>query len=309
MKYSVVIPAYNEQSVIKISYARLKKVMDKLGDYELVFVDDGSRDDTLQILKQIAQNDKAVKVISFSRNFGHQQAVSAGMEKSRGDAVVIIDCDLQDPPEVIPDMAEKWKMGADIVYGKRIKRQGEKAFKKFTAWVYYKLLRILGGQFIPANTGDFRLIDRKVCDALVGMPEKNRFLRGMAAWTGFRAEPQEFVRQERAAGQTRYSVKKMLKLAGDGITSFSDRPLKLPLYMGIFLSVLSCAYLVLSVVFVLLNIWALMHILFALVFCFISFLFICLGIFGLYLGRIYDEAKDRPLYIINEQINFNSEDI
>lgn len=309
MKYSVVIPAFNEQSVLRISYARLKETMDTLGDYELIFVNDGSRDDTLNILKEIAKKDEAVKVISFSRNFGHQEAVSAGMSKSRGSAVIIIDCDLQDPPEVIPDMAEKWKNGADIVYGKRVKRQGEKVFKKATAWIYYKLLRLLGNQFIPANTGDFRLIDRKVCDALNDMPEKNRFLRGMAAWSGFRAEPQEFIREQRAAGKTKYSAKKMLKLAGDGIISFSNRPLKLPLYTGIVLFVLSCAYLVLSIVFVSINTWTYLHILFALIFCFISSLFISLGIFGLYLGRIYDEARARPLYIIDEQINFNSEDL
>lgn len=304
MKYSVIIPAYNEQAVLAMSFTRLKEVMNILGDYELIFVNDGSRDDTLNILKEIADKDKSVKVISFSRNFGHQAAISAGMLKSRGSAVIIIDCDLQDPPEVIPDMAKKWKNGADIVYGKRIKREGEKAFKKFTAWVYYKVLRKLGGQYIPANTGDFRLIDRKVCDALNSMPERNRFLRGMAAWAGFKSEPQEFVRVERAAGKTKYSAKKMVKLAGDGIVSLSNRPLKLPLYAGIILFMLSIAYLVLSIVLVCLGRFDYSHILFSLMFCFMSFGLISLGIFGLYLGKIYDEAKERPLYIIDEQINF-----
>lgn len=305
MKYSVVVPAFNEQEVLPLSYPRLKNVMDTLGDYEIIFVNDGSRDDTLDILKEIASKDASVKVISFSRNFGHQEAVSAGMAASSGQAVIIIDCDLQDPPEVIPQMAQKWKNGADIVYGKRIKRKGETVFKRLTAWVYYKTLGALGGQYIPRNTGDFRLIDRKVCDTLVAMPEKNRYLRGMAAWSGFKQEPLEFVRNGRAAGGTKYSVKKMLKLAGDGITSFSNRPLKLPLAVGIALAVLSGVYLILSIIFTSVNTWPYMHILFALLFLFVAVLFISLGIFGLYLGRIYDEAKARPIYIIDEKINFD----
>ncbi len=304
MKYSVVVPAFNEQEVLPLSYPRLKAVMETLGDYEIIFVNDGSRDDTLRILKQIAAEDKSVKVLSFSRNFGHQEAVSAGMAASSGDAVIIIDCDLQDPPEVIPGMVEKWKAGADIVYGLRTKRKGETAFKKLTAWLYYRILRALGGQYIPANTGDFRLIDRKVCDTLNSMPEKNRFLRGMAAWSGFRAEPFEYVRDERAAGKTKYSMKKMLKLAGDGITSFSNKPLKLPMAMGISVLILSVLYLILAVVFVSLGIWAVMHVLFAVTFMLIGFLFVSLGIIGLYLGRIYDEAKERPIYIVAERINF-----
>ena len=304
MKYSVVVPAFNEQEVLPLSYPRLKAVMDTLGDYEIIFINDGSRDDTLRILKQLAAEDKSVKVLSFLRNFGHQEAVSAGMAASSGDAVIIIDCDLQDPPEVIPGMVEKWKAGADIVYGLRTKRKGETAFKKLTAWAYYRILRALGGQYIPANTGDFRLIDRKVCDTLNSMPEKNRFLRGMAAWSGFKAEPFEYVRNERAAGTTKYSMKKMLKLAGDGITSFSNKPLKFPMAMGASVLILSCLYLVLAVVLTSLHIWAVMHVLFALVFMLIGFLFVSLGIIGLYLGRIYDEAKERPIYIIAEKINF-----
>lgn len=305
MKYSVIIPAFNEQEVLPLSYPRLKAVMDTLGeDYELIFVNDGSRDNTLTQLKELAEKDKHVRVISFSRNFGHQEAVSAGMASASGQAVVIIDCDLQDPPEVIPEMVKKWQAGADIVYGQRVKRQGETVFKKLTAWGYYRILRALGGQYIPANTGDFRLIDRKVCDTLTAMPEKNRFLRGMAAWSGFKAEPVEFVRDERAAGQTKYSLKKMLKLAGDGVTSFSNKPLKAPMVLGITLTLLSLCYLVVSVVLTALSIWQLMHVMFALVFLLLGLLFVSLGIFGLYLGRIYDEAKGRPIYIIDEKINF-----
>ncbi len=304
MKYSVIVPAFNEQEVLPLSYPRLKAVMDTLGDYELIFINDGSRDDTLKQLREIAEKDSHVRVISFSRNFGHQEAVSAGMAHASGQAVVIIDCDLQDPPELIPDMVKKWEAGADIVYGLRARRQGESAFKRLTAWGYYRILRGLGGQYIPADTGDFRLIDRKVCDTLNAMPEKNRFLRGMAAWSGFKAEPIEFVRVERAAGQTKYSARKMLKLAGDGITSFSNKPLKAPLAIGIAVAFLSLCYLAASVVLAALAIWPLMHVLFALVFLLIGILFVCLGIFGLYMGRIYDEAKGRPIYVINEKINF-----
>ena len=308
MKYSVIVPAFNEQDVLPLSYSRLKSVMDALGDYELIFVNDGSRDNTLNILKDIAARDKNVKAISFSRNFGHQEAVSAGMAAASGDAVIIIDCDLQDPPEVIPQMVEKWKNGADIVYGQRVRRQGETSFKRFTAWFFYRLLIMLGGQYIPADTGDFRLIDKKVCHTLVNMPEKNRFLRGMAAWSGFKSEPAEFVRDERAAGETKYSMKKMLKLAGDGITSFSNKPLKLPLMLGITLLFLSGVYLIASIILACIGLLSYVHILFALVFGFIAGLFISIGIFGLYLGRIYDEAKDRPIYIIDEQINFDTEE-
>ena len=305
MKYSVVVPAFNEQEVLPLSYPRLKAVMDTLGDdYEIIFINDGSRDDTLHILKQMAAEDKHVKVLSFSRNFGHQEAVSAGMAASSGQAVVIIDCDLQDPPEVIPGMVERWKAGADIVYGQRTKRKGETAFKKLTAWLYYRILRALGGQYIPANTGDFRLIDRKVCDTLNAMPEKNRFLRGMAAWSGFKAEPFEYVRDERAAGQTKYSIKKMLKLAGDGITSFSNKPLKFAMAMGVSVLILSCLYLITSIVLASLAILSVMHVLFAVAFALIGCLFVSLGIIGLYLGRIYDEAKGRPIYIVDEKINF-----
>ncbi len=304
MKYSVIIPAYNEQEVLPLSYPRLKTVMDALGDYELIFIDDGSRDDTLKMLKQLAKSDKTVKVISFSRNFGHQEAVSAGMAKCKGKAIVIIDCDLQDPPEVIPQMIEKWKQGADIVYGQRTRRAGESIFKRMTAWVYYKVLRMLGGQPIPRNTGDFRLIDKKVCDTLNAMPEKNRFLRGMSAWSGFTAVPVLFERDERAAGKTHYSMKKMLKLAGDGAVSFSNKPLKLPLYFGILTGIVSAAYLIAAIVLSALHVWPLSHVLFAIAFLLISALLVSLGIFGLYIARIYDEAKSRPIYIINEQINF-----
>jgi dolichol-phosphate mannosyltransferase len=304
VKYSVVIPVFNEEEVLRMSYERLKGVMEPIGDYELIFVNDGSRDDTLKILRELAEKDKTIKVISFSRNFGHQEAVSAGMAHVSGKAVIIIDADLQDPPEVIPEMIAQWKRGTDIVYGKRAKREGETAFKKVTAWGFYRVLNALGAQRVPRDTGDFRLIDRKVADVLNDMPEKNRFLRGMSAWAGFSQQPYEYNREARAAGQTKYTLKKMLKLAGDGITSFSNRPLKLPFVIGISLVALSFVYMVLAIIFWALRMWGVEHFIFSLLFMFIGWMNVSLGVMGIYMGRIYDEVKGRPVYIIDEKINF-----
>ena len=305
VKYSIVVPVFNEEEVLKMSYERLKKVMEQIGDYELIFVNDGSRDKTLDILKELAATDQTVKVVSFSRNFGHQEAVSAGLANVRGQAVIIIDADLQDPPEVIPDMIKEWTNGADIVYGKRVKREGETFFKKFTAWGFYRVLNMLGAQKVPRNTGDFRLIDRKVAEVLNTMPEKNRFLRGMSAWAGFSQKAYEYVRDPRAAGKTKYTLKKMLKLAGDGITAFSNKPLKLPFILGIVIIMLSFLYTVLSIVLWSLGIWNEMHFIFSLVFMFMGWLFVSLGVIGIYLGRVYDEAKARPVYVIDKKINFD----
>lgn len=305
VKYSVVVPVFNEEEVLKMSYERLKKVMEQIGNYEIIFVNDGSRDKTLDILKDLAAADKMVKVISFSRNFGHQEAVSAGLANVSGQAVIIIDADLQDPPEVIPEMIKEWMKGSDIVYGKRAKREGETLFKKFTAWGFYRVLNMLGAQKVPRDTGDFRLIDRKVADVLNNMPEKNRFLRGMSSWAGFSQKPYEYVRDARAAGKTKYTLKKMLKLAGDGITSFSNKPLKLPLVLGVAVIVLSFLYTALSIVLWSLGAWNEMHFIFSLVFMFLGWIFVSLGIMGIYLGRVYDEAKARPVYIIDERINFS----
>ena len=245
-----------------------------------------------------------MRALLFAKNFGHQPAVSAGIAHCTGDAAVIIDADLQDPPELIPEMIEKWQEGNDIVYGKRAKRKGETAFKKLTAWGYYRVLNMLGGSYIPKDTGDFRLIDKKVCDYLNSLSEHNRFLRGLTAWAGFSSCPVEYVRDERAAGETKYTLKKMFRLAGDGITAFSDKPLKLPLYFGIALMMLSLVYLAVGIVLSALSIWPVFHVLFAVSFALISLLSIFLGIMGMYLGRMYDEAKNRPLYLIREKVNF-----
>ncbi|NLP30039.1 MAG: glycosyltransferase family 2 protein, partial [Clostridiales bacterium] len=241
---SIVIPMYNEEEVIKETYYRLKRVMDQSTEsYELIFVNDGSRDRSADIIAELARTDKNIRLIDFSRNFGHQIAVTAGMDYAQGKAVVIIDADLQDPPEVIPRMLEKWREGYEVVYGKRLKRHGETIFKKSTAFLFYRILGALTDDNIPRDTGDFRLIDRKVCDTMKGMNEKNRFLRGMVSWVGFKQTAVEYVRDQRWAGETKYPLKKMLKLASDAILSFSYKPLKLATYLGFLLSVSGFLYL------------------------------------------------------------------
>lgn len=305
MKISIVVPCFNEEEVIRKTHERLAAA-DILGmEREIIYVNDGSRDSTLDILRELALMDESVKVVSFQRNFGHQPAVSAGIANASGDAIVVIDADLQDPPEVIPRMIEKWKEGYDIVYGKRAKRKGESAFKLVTAWAYYRVLGLLGGDFIPRDTGDFRLIDRKVADMLNSLSERNRFLRGLTAWAGFKSAPVEYIRDERFAGETKYTLKKMLRLAGDGITSFSDKPLKLPFGIGIAAGIFGFIYMIASII-----LWAngndlgSLHFAISIVTLLIALLFVALGIFGLYISRIYDESKNRPYYIIGEKINF-----
>ncbi|WP_076177273.1 glycosyltransferase family 2 protein [Clostridium botulinum] len=231
--YSIIVPLYNEELVIDESYRRLKAVMDSTKEnYEIIFINDGSRDSTKEKADNICKKDEKIKLVNFSRNFGHQAAITAGMDVSRGRAIVVIDADLQDPPEVILKMIEKWKDGYEVIYGKRAKREGEGFFKKFTAGMFYRLLKNITNIDIPVDTGDFRLIDRKVCDTLTSLPEKNRYVRGLVSWVGYKQTAVEFVRQERFAGETKYPLKKMLKLAFDGITSFSYKPLTVASYVG-----------------------------------------------------------------------------
>lgn len=308
IKYSVIVPLYNEELVIEETYKRLTAVMEQTAEsYELVFVNDGSRDSTEKLAKQIIANDKRVCLINFSRNFGHQTAISAGMDNARGQAVVVIDADLQDPPEVILDMIAKWKDGYDVVYGKRLVRKGETAFKKVTAKVFYRFLSSLTNIDIPTDTGDFRLIDRKVCDAMKTISEKNRYIRGLVSWVGFKQTSVEYVREERFAGETKYPLKKMLKFASDAITSFSDKPLRIAGYLGNTVSIVSFLYL-LYVVIRKLTVgdfgegWASIV---AISLFFNGIILVVLGIIGEYIGRIYDECKNRPLYIIEEKIGFD----
>lgn len=307
IQYSVVVPLYNEELVIQETYKRLKKVMDSTNEsYEIIFVNDGSRDKTAELAKEICSQDKHIKFISFSRNFGHQLAITAGMDNSRGNAVVVIDADLQDPPEVMLKMIEKWKEGYEVVYGKRTKRKGETLFKKFTAKMFYRTLNSLTDVDIPVDTGDFRLIDRKVCDALKTVPERNRYVRGLISWLGFKQVGVEFVREERFAGETKYPLKKMIKFAIDAITSFSYKPLKMATYAGSIISGFSFLYLLFVLferLFTSLTVpgWSSIA---ALTLFFNGVTFIMLGIIGEYVGRIYDEAKGRPLYIIGEKKGF-----
>ncbi|HII4515512.1 MAG: glycosyltransferase family 2 protein [Clostridium perfringens] len=308
---SVIVPMYYEELVAKECYERLKDVLVKIVemDYEIVFVNDGSKDKTIDILREIASNDKNVKVIDFARNFGHQVAVTAGLFNCKGDAVVIIDADLQDPPELILEMIDKWKQGYDVVYGKRKKRNGESKFKLITAKYFYRFLATMSDVEIPKDTGDFRLIDRRVVEAFKEMPERNRFIRGMISWIGFNQTYIEYNRDERFAGETKYPLKKMLKFASDGIIAFSSKPLKLMSFLGgttIFLSIILMVYALISKLFYKTDSgWT--SLMFVILF-FSGVQLLSLGVIGEYIARIYDESKNRPLYLIKDKINFEERD-
>jgi dolichol-phosphate mannosyltransferase len=303
---SLVIPVFNEQEVLFDSFTRMDAAMQKTGyAYEMIYVNDGSRDHTLDQLRTLASAHPQVKVLSFSRNFGHQLAVTCGMDAAKGDALIIIDVDLQDPPELIPEMVRMWESGADIVYGKRVRRKGETLLKKITASLYYRLLSWMSAYPIPLDTGDFRLIGRNVADVFLQMREHNRFLRGMSAWMGYNAVPIEYERQERFAGKTKYSLKKMLRLASDGITGFSDKPLALPITLGLALMLLSGIGMIALIVLALASgvapwLWAACGIFFVQ-----GITLFMMGLQGMYLGRMYDELKGRPLYIVSEKHNLD----
>lgn len=309
--YSVVVPLYNEELVVEESYRRLSAVMDYTREnVEIIYVNDGSIDTTRNKVVNICKKDERVKLINFSRNFGHQAAITAGMEAASGRAVIVIDADLQDPPEVILKMIGKWKEGYDVVYGKRSKREGETFFKKFTARMFYRLLKSMTSINVPVDTGDFRLIDRKVCNALMSLPERNRYVRGLVSWVGFTQTYVEYVRKERFAGETKYPLKKMMKLAFDGITSLSYKPLVIPGYVGGVTTLAGIISLVAFLVNDIINktgilnmglLFSINLIMFGLVFC-------TLGIMGQYIGRIFDESKERPLYIIESTINYGKAD-
>ncbi|HPD01390.1 MAG TPA: glycosyltransferase family 2 protein [Acetivibrio sp.] len=307
---SVVVPLYNEEEVILETYKRLKGVMDSINEpYEIIFVNDGSRDKTAPMVYELCSKDKTVKFVDFARNFGHQTAITAGMDYSEGQAVVVIDADLQDPPELIPKMIEKWREGYDVVYGKRKERKGETLFKKFTAKVFYRFLRSMTDVDIPVDTGDFRLIDRKVCEALKLVNERNRYIRGIISWLGFKQTGIEFVRDKRFAGTTKYPLKKMMKFAFDAITSFSYKPLKFASVFGMLLSSISFIYLIVVICTRIFTShvqpgWASIL---AVNLFFHGITLIILGIVGEYIGRIYDEAKGRPLYIVRQTKNFSDD--
>ncbi|MED3540738.1 glycosyltransferase family 2 protein [Bacillus toyonensis] len=301
--YSIIIPMYNEEAVIEETYRRLKRVMkDANGTYELLFINDGSQDKCADIIKQFMIGDKTVKLIDFSRNFGHQIAITAGMDYANGDAVIIIDADLQDPPELILQMIEKWKEGYEVVYAKRMKRKGETWFKKWSASTFYRVLRASTDIDIPVDTGDFRLMDQKVCIEMRKINENNRFVRGLVSWIGFRQTAIEYVRDERVAGETKYPLKRMVKLCLDGILSFSYKPLKLATYSGLLLSSSGFLYFI-YVLYLTLFTEATMKgwpSIISIMLIFNGFMLFMLGVIGEYIGRIYDETKGRPLYIVRE---------
>ena len=313
-KISVVIPMYYEEEVADICYKRVVNNLKKLSDkysYEIIFINDSSKDSTLKILKKIASNDDNVKIISFSRNFGHQAAVTAGIRNVTGDAVIIMDADLQDPPELFEGMIEKWENGYDVVYGKRKTRSGESLFKLLTARMFYNTLNKLSEIEIPKDTGDFRLVDRKVIDVIAALPEHNKFLRGLFSWVGFSQYAYEYNRVNRIAGKTKYPFKKMFKLATDGILSFSAKPLKVVGAIGFFSVIVSIAILVYSIVSFVFKLNSLTPG-WTSIMCTMTFIggiiLISLGMIGEYIARIYEESLGRPEYIIDELINFKGEE-
>lgn len=313
-KISVVIPMYYEEEVVDICYKRVVNNLKKLSDkynYEIIFINDGSKDSTLKILKKIASNDDNVKIISFSRNFGHQAAVTAGIRNVTGDAVIIMDADLQDPPELFNGMIEKWEEGYEVVYGKRKTREGESIFKLLTARMFYNTLNKLSEIEIPKDTGDFRLVDRKVIDVIATLPEHNKFLRGLFSWVGFNQYAYEYNRVNRVAGKTKYPFKKMFKLATDGILSFSAKPLKIVGAIGIFSVIVSIIILIYSIVSYMFKLNSLTPG-WTSIMCTMTFIggiiLISLWMIGEYIARIYEESLGRPEYIIDELINFKGEE-
>ncbi len=308
MKLSIIVPVLNEEAVIPELHSRLLEAVHPTGlGYEIIYVDDGSSDGSLLLLEKLANDDHRVKILSFSRNFGHQNAVTAGLENCSGDAAVIIDADLQDPPSLIPVMAEKWKEGYEVVYAVRRKREGETLFKKATAAFFYRFLGKMSEVSIPLDTGDFRLMDRKVIEALKQMPESNRFLRGMVAWTGFRQTGVEYDRDTRFAGKTKYPLRKMLRFAFNGITSFSSTPLIYVFYLGLIITILTFVGMlyVLGLKFFTdrtIQGWTSLILVTSL---FGGIQLISVGVIGLYISRIADEVKHRPKYLLKKKVNLD----
>jgi dolichol-phosphate mannosyltransferase len=305
--YSLVIPIYNEEAVLPLLLRRLDALMDALdGPAEAILVDDGSRDASPIVLEARARADARYRFIRLSRNFGHQVAITTGMARAAGRAVIVMDADLQDPPEVVLDMVAKWKEGIQVVYAERTARAGESRFKRLTADLFYRLLGSLSEVEIPRNVGDFRLVDRKALDAFLAMPERDRFVRGMFAWVGFRQAVVKFDRPPRAAGETKYSLAKMLHLAASGVVSFSDAPMRLALWAGLTISSLAILYGLYVIAMWTMNAdfargWSSIAVL-------VTFLgganMLMTGVLGVYVGRVYAEVKRRPLYVIEREAGF-----
>ncbi|MDI6691694.1 MAG: glycosyltransferase family 2 protein [Anaerosomatales bacterium] len=304
--HSIVVPMYNEEHVVGLFFERLVAALADVPSYEIIVVDDGSSDRTWELLLAARERIPQLRLIRFSRNFGHQTAITAGIDAARGETVTVIDADLQDPPELIPDMIERWRDGADVVLAVRKARRGESVFKRATARVFYRLVRRLAAIDLPVDAGDFRLMSRRAIDALISMRERNRYVRGMVAWVGFRRDAVEYERDPRAAGTTKYPLGKMLRLAMDGIVSFSLRPLQLSAALGALAALLGFGVLVYAIFERLaghdvLPGWTSLM---------VAILFmggvqlLSLAVLGEYVGRIYEEVKGRPLYVVSERAGF-----
>ncbi len=307
---SIVVPCFNEQEVFAETYKRLTDTLNLLDkdqyDYEIIFVNDGSKDTTLQMINEKVSLDSHIKGINFSRNFGHQIAITAGLDNCKGDAAVVIDADLQDPPHIILEMIKKWEEGYDVIFGKRVERAGESAFKLLTAKWFYRFINRLSDVDIPLDTGDFRLMDRNALDQFLSMRESYRFVRGMVAWIGFNQTFVEYDRESRFAGTTKYPLKKMLRLASDAILSFSNTPLKVATFVGFITSFgafIGIVYALIMRIFIkdYVEGWTLLMISILLIG---GIILLVLGIIGEYVGRIYGEIKRRPLYIIKDKKGF-----
>lgn len=308
---SLVIPCFNEEAVVPELDRRLRLLLDTLGEtWEVVFIDDGSKDKTLAMLEELARSEPRYRILSFSRNFGHQFAITAGVDHARGEAVVVMDADLQDPPEVVRDMIAKWREGYDVVYGVRTKREGESLFKRVTAAMFYRTMRAMVGMDIPLDTGDFRLMGRKVVLALRALKEVHRFVRGMVVWVGFKQTAVYYSRAGRFAGETKYPLRKMLKFALDGITSFSIIPLRISSFLGVLagLGAVGLSAWAIYVRFFVKGVvqgWTSTMILVALV---SSAQLMMIGVLGEYVGRIYEQVKQRPPYLLGKTINLEPDD-
>jgi polyisoprenyl-phosphate glycosyltransferase len=308
IQYSFVIPIYNEEATIAELYRRVSAVMARLdGSSELILVNDGSRDHSLQLLRELQDADPRVCYVSLARNFGHQIAVTAGLTFAQGNVVVVMDADLQDPPELVLEMVEKWRQGYDVVYAQRTARKKEGWFKRFTAFAFYRILKQLADVDIPTDTGDFCLMDRRVVDVLNAMPERNRYLRGLRSWIGFPQTAVQFERNPRYAGEVKYTFSKSLALAINGLVSFSRVPLRLSTYVGLFAAFLSLIMMVLVLywrIFVPHSPIAGLTIIIMAIFFIGAVQLISIGILGEYIGRIYEEVKGRPLYTLSEVRGF-----
>jgi dolichol-phosphate mannosyltransferase len=310
---SVIVPCLNEEEALRCTQVRLSSVLEQIPtNFEIIYVDDGSTDATPEVLRELQSYDSRVRVVRFSRNFGHQMAITAGLEHAAGDAVVIIDADLQDPPETIMDFFRKWQEGYDVVYGVRTEREGETAFKLWTAKLFYRFMTRLSDTPIPLDTGDFRLMDRRVLNVLLGMPERDRFVRGMVSWLGFSQVAVPYRREARVAGVTKFSFFKMLRFALDGIFSFSIVPLRVATWTGFITSFLAILGIVLVSLEHFLGVEGLVKgwtsTMFAVLFIG-GVQLICMGIIGEYIGRIYGESKHRPLYVVREILGFEGQSL